>query len=44
MPVRVNNCVQRAFKGRNVNIHATTMCCLMLELYDRYLPTYRLER
>ena len=44
MAVRVNNCVQRAFKERNANIYATTMCCLMLEVYYRYLPTYRLER
>lgn len=26
----------------NADVYATTLCCLMLEVYYRYLPTYRL--
>jgi len=28
-------------KGKNVHVYTTAMCCLMLEVYYRYLPTYR---
>jgi hypothetical protein len=38
------NFVKNAFSGKNKNIYATTMACLMLEVYYRYLPTYRPER
>ncbi len=38
------NFVKNSFTGRNKNIYATTMCCLMLEVYYRYLPTYRPAR
>jgi hypothetical protein len=29
------------FTGKNRDIYATCMGCLMLEVYYRYLPTYR---
>ena len=29
---------------RNTDVWATSFCCLMLEVYYRYLPTYRLAR
>jgi hypothetical protein len=29
------------FTGNNRDLYATCMCCLMLEVYYRYLPTYR---
>jgi len=29
------------FKGKNQLVYSTAMCCLMLEVYYRYLPTYR---
>ncbi len=32
------------FKGTNKAIYTTAMCCLMLEVYYRYLPTYRPQR
>jgi len=32
------------FSGKNKNIYATTLCCMMLEVYYRYLPTYRSAR
>jgi hypothetical protein len=35
------NFVKGSFAGKNKDLYATTMCCLMLEVYYRYLPTYR---
>ncbi len=29
------------FEGQNQVLYSTTLCCLMLEVYYRYLPTYR---
>jgi len=34
----------RNFTGKNRPIYSTCMSCLMLEVYYRYLPTYRPER
>ncbi|GAG12671.1 unnamed protein product, partial [marine sediment metagenome] len=31
----------RHFGGKNRLVYSTAMCCLMLEVYYRYLPTYR---
>jgi hypothetical protein len=31
-------------EGVDLQIYSTTLCCLTLEVYYRYLPTYKLSR
>ena len=35
---------EQAFKGLDQPVYATSLCCLMLEVYYRYLPTFKVAK